>query len=433
MRRVLLALMMVACVLGGWVIAAQAPAKAAAPACDADNGGITLPAGFCAAVVSGDRPVPGARHIVVAANGDVIVSYNGVGRGSRGGIKVLRDTNGDGKMDAVGDPFGTGNTTGIALRNGYLYYATPTEIGRYKFNNGDLKPAAAPEKVVTGFPQQNQHEDKDLAFDERGGVYTNVGLPSNACQSPDRQKNIPGQDPCPQLEEHGGIWKFDENMLNQQFSKAQRYASGLRQPVALAWHEGHLFAAMNSRDSLDTLWPGKFTAEENANRPLEPLLRIDQGNVFGWPYCFWDAQTKDYVLAPEYGGDGKQVGRCAQFQKPVAGYPAHYAPVGLMFYTGGQFPAHYRGGAFISFHGSWNRAPLPMAGYNIVFQPFDGANPSGNFEVFADGFKGPRPVMNPTNALARPDGTGEGPDGSLYITDSAKGRIWRVMYKGTGK
>ena len=184
MRRVLLASVMVCVVFGGWALA-RAQSRGAVPACDADNGGITLPAGFCAAVISGSHPVPGARHLVVAANGDLIVSFNGIGRGATGGIVVLRDSNGDGKIDNAGAKFGTGNTTGIALRGDYLYYATPLEIGRYKFTADDA--TGPPEKIVTGFPVQNEHEDKDLAFDDRGGMYVNVGLPSNACQSPDRR------------------------------------------------------------------------------------------------------------------------------------------------------------------------------------------------------------------------------------------------------
>ncbi|HEV3214504.1 MAG TPA: hypothetical protein VGZ27_02210 [Vicinamibacterales bacterium] len=427
MKRSIFALAMACAVCSGWTAGIQG----AVPACDPDDGGITLPTGFCALVVGTIEKE--ARHIVVGPNGDMFVSFNGRGRGNPGGIVGLRDTKGNGKADVVGEPFGTGGTTGLKLRNGYLYYATPTEIGRYKLTAGQLKPGGPAEVIVGGFPVQNQHQDKDIAFDDRGNMYVNVGLPSNACSQPDRMPHAKGQDPCPLLEEHGGIWKFSESTPNQKFSAAARYATGMRQPVALDWHAGHLFAVMNSRDQLDTLYPENFTAEDNANRPLEPMFRVDQGAAFGWPYCFADGKMNDMILAPEYGGDGKTIGRCSQFQKPVATFPAHYAPVGLMFYTGTQFPQHYRGGAFISFHGSWNRAPLPMAGYNIVYQPFNGENPSGKYEVFADGFKGKDPLMSPADAAARPDGTGIGPDGSLYITDSVHGKIWRVIYKGTGK
>jgi glucose/arabinose dehydrogenase len=104
--------------------------------------------------------------------------------------------------------------------------------------------------------------------------------------------------------------------------------------------------------------------------------------------------------------------------------------VDVKFYTGTQFPAKYRGGAFIAFHGSWNRSPQPQAGYNITFQPFAGGKPSGDFEVFADGFTGKTPLMNPGEAVARPDGVAQGPDGSLYIGESQKGKIWRVLYTG---
>ena len=101
------------------------------------------------------------------------------------------------------------------------------------------------------------------------------------------------------------------------------------------------------------------------------------------------------ILAPEYGGDGKAIGRCAQFEMPVAGFPAHYAPVDLQFFTGAPLPAKYRGGAFVVMHGSWNRAPAPMAGYNVLYQPFAKGRPSGRYEVFADGFKGKEPLMSP--------------------------------------
>jgi glucose/arabinose dehydrogenase len=101
-----------------------------------------------------------------------------------------------------------------------------------------------------------------------------------------------------------------------------------------------------------------------------------------------------------------------------------------MFYTGTQFPARYRNGAFIAFHGSWNRAPMPQDGYNVTFQPFAGGKASGKGEIFASGFAGKDPLMNPGEATYRADGVAQAPDGSLYISDSQKGRIWRVFYNG---
>jgi glucose/arabinose dehydrogenase len=296
---------------------------------------------------------------------------------------------------------------------------------------GQLKPAGAPEIVVSGLEGERQHGDKGIAFDGKGGLYVNIGAPSNACQVPDRRPKTPGQDPCKLLEKHGGIWKFDENKIGQKQDDGVRWATGLRQMLAVTWH-GAVYVAMNNRDQLDTFWPDKFTAEDNAERPAEMLVRADQGANFGWPYCFFDYQQKKFLLNPEYGGDGKTQGRCASgITQPVAVFPAHWAPVDLMFYTGTQFPAHYRDGAFIAFHGSWNRAPMPQDGYNVTFQPFANGKASGNFEVFANGFAGKAPLMEPNAAAYRADGVAQGPDGSLYIADSQKGRIWRVIYQAS--
>jgi glucose/arabinose dehydrogenase len=159
------------------------------------------------------------------------------------------------------------------------------------------------------------------------------------------------------------------------------------------------------------------------------MYRAVQGSNFGWPYCFFDYGLKKNILNPEYGGDGKEVGRCAMFTPPIAAFPAHWAPVDVMFYDGNQFPGKYKNGAFIAFHGSWNRAPLPQAASNVTFQPFSGGKPSGEFEIFATGFAGKEPLMNPNDAAARADGVAQAPDGSLYISDSQKGKIWRVIYK----
>src|SRR4029434_5443563 len=173
-------------------------------------------------------------------------------------------------------------------------------------------------------------------------LYINVGAPSNACQNPDRRPGVKGQDPCPLLEKHAGIWKFDENKPGQtQDAGGTRFATGLRQMPAITWHEGALYIAMHNRDQLDVFWPDTFTAKDNAERPAEALDRAVQG----------------FLANPEYGVDGKDGARCAKFTSPVAAFPAHWAPVDIKFYTGSQFPAKYRNGAVIAFHGSWERAP----------------------------------------------------------------------------
>ena len=231
----------VACVMAGCaLLAATLTVRTQAlPACDPDNGGITLPAGFCALVVA--ENVGPARHLTVAPNGDVYVALQTEGgRGAPptgGGVVALRDADRDGRLETK-ERFGTGSTTGIALRNGYLYIAHFNSVERYKMTPGQLKPASdSPETVVTGLPGVFQHGDKGIAFDGKGGLYVNVGAPSNACQQPDRRPGAKGQDPCELLEKNGGIWKFDENKLGQKQEDGTRYATGLRQMPAITWHD----------------------------------------------------------------------------------------------------------------------------------------------------------------------------------------------------
>jgi glucose/arabinose dehydrogenase len=419
-------------VLSG-IAAVLVGARGAAPiACDPDNGGITLPPGFCAVVVADN--LGKARHLTVgvmvngaAPNGDVYVALQRPRDG--GSIVALRDADGDGKADII-ERFGDPGGTGIAVHNGYLYFATPTSVLRYRMIPGQLKPNTTPETVVSDLPVQSQHQDKGIAFDGKGGLYINIGAPSNACQVRDRTGGSPGQDPCPLLEEHGGIWRFEENKTGQTLKDGQRYATGMRQMIALAWHDDALYAAMHGRDQLDTLWPSLFTTEQNAELPAETLLRVDRGSNFGWPYCYVDPTQNKLFLNPEYGGDGKKSDRCSTFTVPLTAFPAHWAPNDLMFYTGTQFPAKYRGGAFIAFHGSWNRAPMPQGGYNITFVPFRNGRPSGQYEIFADGFAGRTPLASPNVAVARPGGLVMATDGSVYVAEDQKGRIWRIFYRG---
>jgi glucose/arabinose dehydrogenase len=398
------------------------------PACDADNGGLTLPDGFCALVAH--QGVGAARHIAVAPNGDVYVALRDQ-QNQRGGVVGLRDTNGDGRLDETAR-FGPEGGTGIAVHQGYLYFAPNTYVVRWPLSSRGLEPEGPMDTVVHGFPEQRSHAAKTLAFDDRGSLWVNVGAPSNNCGVNDRQRGARGQEPCPELERQAGVWRFDANRTRQHQRDGERYASGLRNMLAIAWHPaaGALFGVQHGRDQMDVVAPEHFTPERNAHLPSEEFHRIDRGMTGAWPYCYHDPQQNRYVLAPEYGGDGRRVGQCDRFPAPLAAYPAHWAPQELHFYTGEHFPARFRGGAFVAWHGSWNRAPEPQRGFKVTFQPMVNGRPTGAFEVFADGFAGRDVIPSPAEARHRPMGLAQAPDGTLYIVDSREGRIWRVVYRG---
>jgi glucose/arabinose dehydrogenase len=405
------------------------PARQALPACDADDGGLVLPAGFCALVAH--PGVGAARHLAVAPNGDVFVALRDR-QGQQGGIIGLRDGNGDGRLDGEAR-FGSSGGTGIAVQDGFLYFATNTAVLRYALSaTGSLEPRLPPDTVVSGFPDQRSHAAKTLAFDGEGRMWVNVGAPSNACQLEDRRPGVPGRDPCPELERQAGIWVFDLAKAPQRQEEGSRWATGIRNALALAWDPAtaSLFAVVHGRDMLDVIAPDEFSAAENAELPSEEFIRVRQGADFGWPYCYHDPELGRHVLAPEYGGDGEREGRCTAYPAPLTAYPAHWAPQALLVYHGEHFPEHFHGGAFIAWHGSWNRAPYPQRGYKVTFQPLRAGEPAGEWEVFADGFAGREIVSSPGDAAHRPMGLAVAPDGTLYVVDSVRGRIWRVVHTG---
>lgn len=263
-------------------------------------------------------------------------------------------------------------------------------------------------------------------------MYIPFGAPSDCCQVQDRTPFSPGMDPCPILEQRAGIWKFDANKPNQFQWDGQRYATGLRSIVALEWNkeDDNLFTLDHGRDYLHSTWPNQFSEYQGAILPSEEFLRLKEGADAGWPYYYFDHLQNKRFLNPEYGGDGKKEGEGASYTQPVVGFPGHFAPNDLLFYSGNQFPSRYKNGAFIAFHGSTSSAPYPQVGYFVAFVPFQNGSPSGSWEVFADGFAGVDTVRNTSDAQYRPMGLSEGPDGSLYVSDSEKGKIWRIMFKG---
>jgi glucose/arabinose dehydrogenase len=397
-----------------------------------DNAGLTLPDGFSAMVFADS--VGRARHLTVAPNGDVVVALaRQRARGDQGaidgGVVVLRDADGDGIAD-VKEQFGSGAGDDVEFRGEYLYYSTNDAVMRYPWPAGSLGPGGPADTIVRDLPATRSHRAKSIAFGPDDALYVNVGSPSNSCQEQDRAAGSSGKDPCDELDTRAGIWRFDADRTGQTQVDGRRYATGLRNTVALASHPESriLYGAVHGRDQLAANWSEYFTEAQSAEKPSEELVRIEDGDDIGWPYCYHDPELGHKVLAPEYGGDGVRVGRCDEVSEPLVAFPAHWAPNGLLFYHGDQFPERYRGGAFIAFHGSWNRAPLPQGGYNVVFVPFNGGEPDGDWEIFADGFAGSD--VSPRGARHRPVGLAEGPDGALYVSDDAGGRIYKVVYSG---
>ena len=415
-------------VLGPLVATALTASIAQAQQCDPNNGGLRLPAGFCARLFADSLPTP--RQLDVAPNGDVIVGLNGRGRDTTrvaGGVMVLRDTNGDGRADRRVQTAGDFRATTVKLVGGAIYTENTTGILRYRWTPGTMM-LAGPDTIVSGLPGDRSHAAKTFAI-KGNTIYVNHGSPGNACQERDRQPGSRGVDPCPELETRGGIWTFDRNRRGQTLKDGKRFAAGIRNAVAIAIEprSGDLYVVQHGRDMLSNNWPALFTDAKSAETPAEELFRVRQGNDFGWPYCYYDPALRKRVLAPEYGGNGSTVGRCASTTPNVGFFPGHWAPNRLLFYTGSALPAKYRAGAFIVFHGSWNRAPLPQQGFKVVFQPMANGRATGDFEVVVDGFYADG---QPTELGGRPMALAQGPRGELYLSDDSRGRIWKITYTG---
>jgi glucose/arabinose dehydrogenase/mono/diheme cytochrome c family protein len=408
------------------------------PKSDADNGGLILPDGFGALVVA-DSVGP-TRHLAVNDNGDIYVKLR-ITTGDKGNM-ALRDTTNDGKADIFqrfGDYPNDGSfATEMRIHKEYLYFSSELVVYRQKLTPSKLIPEGKPEIIVKDHHPIQWHNSKSLAFDNDGGMYVTFSAPTNVCEdwgsidyySTNSTTNVKGQYPCAQLSEQGGIWRFDESKLGQSQWDGKRFATGLRSVVAISWNEedNSLYAMQHGRDYLYGHAPQYYTPWQNAVLPAEEFVKIKEGDDFGWPYSYYDPFKKKKMLAPEYGGDG--IKEAKNYADPLMGLPAHWAPNDLLFYKGNQFPARYKKGAFIAFHGSTNRGPYPQGGYIVAFIPFENGKPIDNWEIFADGFAGVDTITNMSDARYRPMGLSEGPDGSLYVSESKKGKIWRIVFTG---
>ena len=394
-----------------------------------DNVGLSLPAGFKASLFANN--IGTARHIAISKSGVVFAKLNNPNKDGNAIIR-LEDTNQDGVADKISGWAKYGGT-GIYLKGNSLYASSNEAVYKYELNNKDeVVNPLSPVTIVKGLLDKRQHNSKSITFDKGNNMYVNIGAYSNACQEKDRTPGSQGMMPCPILDSAGGIWKFDATKENQTYKDGQRYATGLRNVVGLDWNTetNQLYVSQHGRDQLNSFYPNLYTDAQNAELPAETFYAINEGDNAGWPYIYYDPAQHKKIVSPEYGGDGKKEGS-NEFKDPVVAFPAHMAPMAVLFYTGNQFPEKYKNGAFISFHGSWNRAPLPQEGFFVAFIPFKNGKATGEWEIFANGFAGTEngaKVTNPSKAKARPCGLAQGPDGSIYVSDDTKGAIFKISY-----
>jgi glucose/arabinose dehydrogenase/mono/diheme cytochrome c family protein len=389
----------------------------------ANDGGLVLPAGFSSSIIADS--LGKTRHIVITPQNDIYVRMAQLKDGH--GTLLLHEENSKAQL-VYG--FGNYGGTGIFLKDGYLYDASDSEIFRYKVDaNNHIIDTAHPERIVKSLVAGGEHQTKSIMFDGSGNMYIPIGCPSNSCQEHDRQTGSMGMKGCPLLQTSGGVWMFSPDKKDQTYADGIRFATGLRNVVAVDWNyqSNKLFVMQHGRDQLNTIFPALYNAKQNAQLPAECMYALNKGDNAGWPYIYFDSFKNKKMLAPEYGGDGIKTVDTA-YINPAAAFSAHMAPDGLLFYTGDMFPEKYKNCAFIAFHGSWNRSPEPQAGYFVVFQSFKNGAPSGDWEVFADNFSGSPDSTASGHAEHRPCGLAKGPDGALYVTDDVKGAIFKITY-----
>ena len=345
---------------------------------------LKVPPGFIIEEVAADLTHP--RQMTLAPNGDLFLSEPDGDR-----VLILRDTNGDGTFDRrwtfsddLRQPFG------IAFVDQWVYFGNTHSVVRYRYEDGQTKASGNPEKLFD-LPTGG-HWTRDLLYHPgEQKLYISVGSGSNIGEAaPLRAKVL---------------------RSNLDGSELEVFASGLRNPVGLAWQPvtGALWTCVNERDGLgDDLVPDYVTS-------------VREGGFYGWPYSYIGSN-------PMPGYADKQPDLVKRAIVPDVLIQAHSAALGITFYTANQFPTYLRGGAFVALHGSWNRKE--RTGYKVVYLPFDEKGQArGYYEDFITGWTD---TPSPKMVWGRPVGVLVDRDGSLLISDDGNNKLWRVTYVGTG-
>jgi glucose/arabinose dehydrogenase len=363
------------------------------------------PAGFKVELLASGLDEP--RVLRTAPNGDVFISETGAGR-----IRVMRASGATQEMHTFAT--GLAGVFGIAFyppgpEPQYVYAATSTRVVRFAYRNGDLKASAAAEPVVQGIAGGG-HSTRDIGFSPDGAtLYVSVGSASNAAEG----ITMPAPAQIAIFEKANGVgatWApetgravvlaFDADGQNR-----RTFATGIRNCAGLAIspRDGAPWCAVNERDMLGD------------DLPPDYATRVREGGFYGWPW-YYMGDNED----PRHKGARRDLAGKAIV--PDVLIQPHSAPLGIAFYEGSQFPEDYKGGAFVTLHGSWNRAK--RTGYKVVRLLFRDGAPTGEYEDFLTGF-----VVSEDAVWGRPVGVAVAKDGSLLVSEDAAGTIWRVSYE----
>jgi glucose/arabinose dehydrogenase len=350
---------------------------------------LRAPAGFRVGVFAEGLENP--RGIRVDANGNIYVAEREAGR-----VRLLRDTNGDGRADVsrvVAEGLGEGlsGVHGLAIRADRLYMVTEREL--YSAPIGADGSLGERTLHIDDIPAGGQHPNRTMEFGPDGMLYLSIGSTCNACVEP--------------IEEHATLVRIDPQTWQREI-----FAEGLRNTIGFGWHPvgGELYGFDHNSDGRGNDWPP------------EKLNRIFEGRHYGWPFCGGQREPDWHVPA-----DPDEMSRqefCAQTEPPVLTYTAHAAPMQMVYYTAEQFPTRYRNQAFVTMRGSWNRNP--PAGYEVVQVMFDQTgNPIG-IESFVSGW-----LLEGGRAhFGRLMGIAQAQDGTLIVGDDENGVIYRISYEG---
>lgn len=338
---------------------------------------IRLPEGFRIEVYA--QGVTNARAMCWGDRGTLFV-----GSRSEGVVHALRDEDGDGVAEVhrlVAEKLKM--PVGVAFKDGALYVSAVDRILRLDGIEDRLSDPPQPVVVTADYPTDTHHGWKFIAFGPDGALYVPVGAPCNICKS---------EDPV-----YASITRITHAGKGREI-----VAHGVRNTVGFDWHPetGQLWFTDNGRD-----WMGDDQPDCELNR------LTTHGEHFGYPYC----HAPD-IADPEFGAERT----CGEFTPPAALLGAHTAPLGMRFYTGGQFPEKYRNAIFIAQHGSWNRST--PSGYRVMVA-FPQADGTARTEVFAEGW------LQGNRAWGRPVDVLMAPDGALLVSDDAADMIYRISYK----